>query len=229
MANPHDDLGGLTVTRSADAVPVLRLPRRWVGRVALPLALVGGSVGLVSGYDEAVAQAGRSSFALAAAAEAVQARVEVRAGGSKPVPNVHTMTTVAHDYATRAPMASVRVGVPPPVFDCNRGNIDAAQARLVAAEAGVVQARLRATERLPGAYPRYENAGRQPDLCRPLVLPDAAVLDQTDRVYAARGERFIDTLDARRILTQARIDYAQFLGELWSAATEIEAVAHFQR
>jgi len=44
MANPHADLGALTVARSA---PVLRHPRRWVSRVALPLALVGGFAGLV--------------------------------------------------------------------------------------------------------------------------------------------------------------------------------------
>ncbi|QDU21357.1 efflux RND transporter periplasmic adaptor subunit [Urbifossiella limnaea] len=46
MANPHADLGALTVTRSA-VVPAIRLPRRWVSRVALPFALVGGFAGLV--------------------------------------------------------------------------------------------------------------------------------------------------------------------------------------
>lgn len=182
------------------------------------------------GYDEAVALAGRSSFVLAAAAEAEQARGELRAAEVKPVPNVQTMTTVAHDYVTRAPMASVQVGLPLPVFDRNRGNIAAAQARVVAAEAGVAQARLRATERLAGAYQRYENARRQLDLYRTRVLPDAAAaLEQIDRVYAARGERFLDTLDARRVLTQARIDYAQSLGDLWAAAAEIEAVSQFGR
>jgi cobalt-zinc-cadmium efflux system outer membrane protein len=140
------------------------------------------------------------------------------------------MTTVAHDYVTRAPMASVQVGLALPVFDRNRGNIAAAQARVVAAEAGVAQAQLRATERLAVAYQRYENARRQLDLYRTRVLPDAAAaLEQIDRVYAARGERFLDTLDARRVLTQARIDYAQSLGDLWAAAAEIEAVAQRPR
>jgi len=206
----------------AVAVGVDQLPG--IGAAELP----GGTA--VPSYDEAVALAGRSSFVLAAAAEAEQARAEVRAAEVKPVPNVQTMTTVAHDYVTRAPMASVQVGLPLPVFDRNRGNIAAAQARLVAAEAGVEQARLRAAERLAGAYQRYENARRQLDLYRTRVLPDAAAaLEQIDRVYAARGERFLDTLDARRVLTQARIDYAQSLGDLWSAAAEIEAVAQFAR
>ena len=84
--------------------------------------------------------------------------------------------------------------------------------------------------RVAGAYQRYENARRQLDLYRTRVLPDAtAALGQIDAVYAARGERFFDTLDARRVLTQARIDYAQTLGDLWAAAAEIEAVAQFRR
>jgi RND family efflux transporter MFP subunit len=47
MANPHADLGALTVARSAPAAPALRLPRRWASRVLLPLALVAGFAGLV--------------------------------------------------------------------------------------------------------------------------------------------------------------------------------------
>lgn len=177
-------------------------------------------------YEVAVAMTGRSSFVLASASEAEQARVEIRSAERKPLPNVHTMTTVANDYVTRAPMVSVQVGLPLPLWDRNQGNIAAANARLRAAEAGVEQSRLRAVERLAQAYQRYENARRQLDLYRTKVLPDAATaLEQIDKIYAARGERFFDTLDARRVLAQARIDYAQFLGDLWAAVAEIEAVA----
>jgi cobalt-zinc-cadmium efflux system outer membrane protein len=181
-------------------------------------------------FDEAAELAGRSSFVLAAAAEAEQARAEVRQAEVKPVPNVQTMTTVAHDYVTRAPMASVLVGLPLPVWDRNQGNILAARARLVAATATVEQTRLRQVERLAGAYQKYENAKRQLELYKTKVLPDAAAaLEQIDKVYAAKGERFFDTLDARRVLAQARIDSAQALGDLWAAVAEIEAVAQFGR
>ena len=62
------------------------------------------------------------------------------------------------------------------------------------------------------------------------MLPDAAAaLEQIDKVYEAKSERFFDTLDARRVLSQARIDYAQALGELWSAVAEIEAVSQPRR
>jgi cobalt-zinc-cadmium efflux system outer membrane protein len=206
----------------AVAVGVDRLPEL----TATDLPVAAG----VPGYDEAVDLGGRSSFVLAAAAEAEQARAEVRAAEAKPVPNVQTVTTVAHDYVTREAMASVLVGLPLPVWDKNQGNIAAARHRLRAAEVGVEQARLRAAERLAGAYQRYENARRQLDLYRTKVLPDAAVaLEQIDAVYAARGERFFDTIDARRVLTQARIDAAQARGDLWAAAAEIEAVTQQNR
>jgi cobalt-zinc-cadmium efflux system outer membrane protein len=207
----------------AVAVGLDRLPDG-VAVAALPDAVE------LPGYDEAVSLAGRSSFVLAAAAEAEQARAEVRAAEAKPVPNVQTMTTVAHDFVTRAPMASVQVGLPIPVWDRNQGNIAAARHRLRAAEAGVEQARLRAVERLAGAYQRYENARRQIELYRTKLIPDAAAaLEQIDKLYALRAERFFDTLDARRVLAQARIDAAQALGELWAAAAEVEAVAQSGR
>ncbi len=81
-------------------------------------------------------------------------------------------------------------------------------------EAGVGQARLWAPERLAAAYQRYENARRQLDLYKTKILPDAeAALGQIEKMYAARGERLSDTLDARRVLAQARIDHAQTLGD----------------
>lgn len=45
MANPHADLGALSVTRTS--APVLRVPRRWANRVLLPLALIAGFATLV--------------------------------------------------------------------------------------------------------------------------------------------------------------------------------------
>jgi RND family efflux transporter MFP subunit len=52
MANPQPDLSALSVRREA-AGPALHLPRRWLSRVLLPLALVGGFAGLAvwAAYD----------------------------------------------------------------------------------------------------------------------------------------------------------------------------------
>ncbi len=184
----------------------------------------------VLAFEVAAGMAARSSFVQAAAADANQSEGELRLAELKPVPNVQGMTTLAHDNTIGAPVVSVQVGVPLPLWDRNQGNIAAARARVATASAGVDQARLRAVERLTGAYQRYENARRSLDLYRAKVLPDAAAaLEQIDKVYEAKGERFFDTLDARRVLAQARIDYAQALGDLWAAVAEIEALTQPSR
>jgi cobalt-zinc-cadmium efflux system outer membrane protein len=127
-------------------------------------------------------------------------------------------------------MATVQVGVPLPLFDRNQGNVVAARSRHAATIAGAAAARLKVRERLTIAYQRYENANRQLDLYAKQVIPDAtAALAQVDKVYEAKGERFFDTLDARRVLTSARIEYANMLGELWAAAAEIESLIQSQR
>jgi cobalt-zinc-cadmium efflux system outer membrane protein len=175
--------------------------------------------------DEALEFTNRSSTVMAATAEADQALAEWRAAELKPIPNVQTMTSVAHDFVTRAPMVSVQVGVPLPVWDRNQGNIASARSRAAMVQSGVEQTRLRMRERLVAAYQRYENARTQADRYRTVILPQAeAALTQIEKIYDLRGERFADTLDARRILVQSRIEYAQLQGEVWSAAVEIESL-----
>ena len=162
---------------------------------------------------------------MAAAAEADQARADLRSAEVKPIPNVQTMTMVAHDYVTRAPMVSVQVGVLLPILDRNQGNIASARSRTAMMQSGIELARLRMMERLTAAYQRYENARRQAERYRTIILSQAtAALEQIEKIYDLRGERFTDTLDARRTLAQARIEYAQLQGEIWIAATEIESI-----
>jgi len=45
MANPHADIGALSVRRDS-AADLIRPPRRWLSRVVLPLALLLGFGGL---------------------------------------------------------------------------------------------------------------------------------------------------------------------------------------
>lgn len=176
-------------------------------------------------FEDAMVHTGQSSPVMAAAAEADQARADVRSAEVKPIPNVQTMTMVAHDYVTRAPMVSVQVGVPLPIWDRNQGNIASARSRTALMQSGIEQARLRMMERLTMAYQRYENTRNQTERYRTIILPQAsAALEQIDKIYAFRGERFTDTLDARRTLAQARIEYAQLQGEIWIAAAEIESL-----
>jgi cobalt-zinc-cadmium efflux system outer membrane protein len=117
-----------------------------------------------------------------------------------------------------------------PVWNRNEGNLLAVQGRLAQSQAGVTQARVRARERLTATFQRYRNARRQLDLYEKQVLPDArTALEQVERVYEVRGERFFETLDARRVLSQARIDYVQALGDAWQAVSEIESLIQSPR
>ena len=176
-------------------------------------------------FEDAAVHASQSSPVMAATAEADQARADLRSAEVKPIPNVQTVTTVAHDYVTRAPMVSVLVGLPLPLWDRNQGNIVSARSRTALMQSGVEQARLRMQERLTNAYQRYENARRQADRYRMTILPQAtAALEQIEKIYDLRGERFTDTLDARRTLAQARIEYTQLQGDVWMAAVEIESI-----
>ena len=181
-------------------------------------------------FDPAAAASEQGSYLREAAALSEQAREQVRLAELQNVPNLQVQTAGAYDYASRAAIANVQVGVTLPVWNRNEGNILAAQGRLVQARAAVGQARVRVRERLTAAYQRYRNARRQVDLYEKQILPDArTALEQVERVYEARGERFFETLDARRVLAQARIDYIQALGDAWQAVSEIEALTQAGR
>ena len=181
-------------------------------------------------FDQAVAAGQQGSYLREAAALTEQARAQVRLAELQNVPNLQLQTAGMYDFAIKAPMANVQVGVMLPLWNRNEGSILAAQGRVVQAQAGVGQARVRVRERLTAAHQRYRNARRQMDLYEKQVLPDArTALEQVEKVYEARGERFFETLDARRVLAQARIDYIQALGDAWQASSEIEAIVQSGR
>jgi cobalt-zinc-cadmium efflux system outer membrane protein len=195
----------------------LRAP---VGEAMVPLPPV------PVGFEEAVAASENGSYILEAAETAEQAREQVRLADLQIVPNVQFQAAGMYDFAVKAPIANVQVGVTLPIWNRNEGNILAAQGRLAQAQAGVGQARVKNRERLAAAYQRYRNAVRQVELYEKQILPDArTALEQVENVYEVRGERFFETLDARRVLAQARIDYLLALGDAWQAITEIETVS----
>ena len=132
---------------------------------------------------------------------------------------------VAQDAVIDAPIANAQAGVMLPAWNRNQGNIRAARARLVAAEADVERARLQQRERLATAYQRVANMRRQLETLDQNVIPDATkAIEQVRQIYEARGERFFETLDARRTLAQSRIDRLNALGEWHTARAELDAI-----
>ena len=181
-------------------------------------------------FDQALAAGEEAAAIREAAALADQARAQVRLAALQNTPNLQLQTAALYDFAIRAPVANVQVGIMLPVWNQNQGNILAAQGRLAQAEAGVGQARVRLRERLTTAYQKYRNARRQADLYERQILPDArAALEQVEKVYEARGERFFETLDARRVVAQARIDHIQAVADAWQASAEIESLIRAAR
>jgi outer membrane protein, heavy metal efflux system len=205
-----------------------RLLSTAVGLTQLPTSVAAADLPIPApavDFDQAVAASERGSYLREAAALTDQAREQVRLADLQNLPNLQVHTAGMYDFAIQAPIANVQVGVTLPVWHRNEGNILAAQGRLAQAQAGVGQARVRVRERLATAYQKYRNARRQMDLYEKEILPDAqAALEQVEKVYEAKGERFFETLDARRVLAQARIDHLQALGDCWQALSEIEGL-----
>src|SRR5262249_14052261 len=149
-------------------------------------------------FDLAAAASEGNSYLREAVALTDQAREQVRLADLQNLPNLQVQTAGMYDFAIQAPIANVQVGVTLPVWHRNEGNILAAQGKLAQAQAGIGQARVRVRERLAAAYQKYRNARRQADLYEKEILPDArAALEQVEKVYEAKGERFFETVDAR--------------------------------
>ena len=185
---------------------------------------------MAADFDEAISTSESGSYLREAVAMTEQARGQVRLAELQNAPNLQVQSAAMYDYTINAPIANVQVGVTLPVWNRNEGNILAAQGRLVQAQAGVGQARIRVRERLTAAHQKYRNARRQLDLFEKQILPDArTALEQVEKVYEVRGERFFETLDARRVLAQARIDYIQALADAWQAVSEIDVIVQAGR
>jgi cobalt-zinc-cadmium efflux system outer membrane protein len=177
-------------------------------------------------FDALAGAADHSSAMLDAEARVEQARCEVRLAELQNIPNVMVQAGAAQDAIINSALANVQAGVTLPVWNRNQGNILAARARLATAVAEVEKTRVQQRERLAAAVQRVANARRQLELLDREILPDAErAVEQVRQIYEVRGERFFETLDARRTFAQARIDRLNALGDLHSALAEIDAVA----
>jgi outer membrane protein, heavy metal efflux system len=205
-----------------------RLLATAVGVAALPAPIAASELPShlpIIDFDAIVAASDKTSTLREATALTEQAREQVRLADLQNIPNLQVQAAGMYDFAINAPMANVQIGVMLPVWHRNEGSILAAQGRLVQAQKGVEQARLKVRERLTAAHQKYRNARRQVELYEKQVLPDATTaLQQVETLYEAKGERFFETLDARRTLAQARIDHRQALGDAWQAVGEIAGI-----
>jgi cobalt-zinc-cadmium efflux system outer membrane protein len=142
-------------------------------------------------------------------------------------PNVNVQFEVGYDDSTSDVMSGVQVAIPVPVHNQNQGNIQAARARVVAAEQDISRLELDLQRRFAAVYRRYANARQQANQYHEAILPKAReTLELVELGYKA-GERdypYLTLLTAQRTLFNANLAYLDALSDVWSASVKVEGM-----
>jgi cobalt-zinc-cadmium efflux system outer membrane protein len=118
---------------------------------------------------------------------------------------------------------SVQVGVPIPIWDQNRGNIQQAQGALLRATEEEHRVRDDLTTRLADAFERYQFNRRQADYYRERVLPDLALVYSRSlvRFQTDPAAVFVDVVTNQQLYVTALATYATTLANQWQAVTDV--------
>jgi cobalt-zinc-cadmium efflux system outer membrane protein len=169
----------------------------------------------------------RSSEIQEARALAEQAARLLRKAEADRCPNVFVTFRPFYSQPDHATEFLGEVGTSLPLFHRNQGNIQAARADVARTREEVRLVELRLTERLAGAFRRYQASAQQAEAYRRQILPRADESLRLVRIGYERGDpkySYNAVLDAQRTLVQARLAYVQILAELWRASAEIEGL-----
>jgi outer membrane protein, heavy metal efflux system len=158
-----------------------------------------------------------------ARAGVARAQAAIRRECAGRVPNVDVQTAVQYDNSTQDTFASVQLGIPIPVFNRNQGNIQRAQAELIAAQENVRRTELALQQRLAVVFEQYTNARFQVDKYTTAILPNAkASLDMVVIGYRQGEFPYLALLTSQRTFFQANLAYVEALKDLRSTAATIE-------
>ena len=161
---------------------------------------------------------------LQAAERAVlRARAALERARREPIPNLQTQAGIAYDVASDYSIASVQVGVSLPIFDRNQGNIQSAEAELVAAQWEVERIRLDLQSRLAPVLQAYATASAQVRRYSEQILPDAKETLRLITEGYRQGEfGYLNLLTAQRTYFEANLAYLQALRDWWTARLQID-------
>ena len=151
-----------------------------------------------------------------------QSQVEVERQYRKRIPDLRVYTAVQDDSTTppvQRTTWNLQVGVPVPIFDLNRGNIQKARAEQARASREFERVRNELQADLADAWQRYETARIQVEAYRNRILPDQA------RAYIGIVRRhdeegsvtYTDVVVAQQNLVMALNTYITSLTEQWNA------------
>ncbi len=144
---------------------------------------------------------------------------------AQPIPNLDVMFQAGHDRSTGSGMINVQVGAPIPVFNQNRGNIEAAYADYCRATQEVRRVEMSLKARLARTAQEFDSAAVAVKNYETNILPQAKeTLDLTSSAYAAGEFDFLQVLVARRTYFDSNLRYLQALGELAKSNARIEGL-----
>lgn len=158
-------------------------------------------------------------------AEAVvaQREAEARLERARGVPDLRASAGVRGYEGGDGPAAVAGVAMSLPVFDRNRDAVAAALARVEAARADATAVRTRITRDLDEARIRVAAAQGNVDRFRTEILPAAESVDAAiSKGYRLGKFGYLEVLDARRTLAQARLQLVAAQRELDVARIEVE-------
>lgn len=161
---------------------------------------------------------------VAARARRDQALATSRRATLEPMSDVKVGVAGGRDHAAEENLVELRVSIPVPFFDRNKGRRQEAQAGVREAEAEVAATEQRLRAEWCAAAERYKAAAAQVAAHRERILPkseEALGLVQTG--FAEGKLDFIDLLDTQRTAAEAKLIYQKKLLELAVARAELEA------
>lgn len=144
---------------------------------------------------------------------------------AQPIPNVGVQLMGGHDYGTGDDLVNVQVGVPVPLFNRNRGHIDAAYAEYCRAAQDARRIELSLKARLARVGQEFDSAAATVRQYREQILPRARdTLTLSEQAYEAGEFEFLQVLIARRTYFESNLQYVQALGELAQANAAVDGL-----
>ena len=125
-------------------------------------------------------------------------------------PDVEFMLSFRHHSLTDDDIANIQIGVPIPIFDDNRGNITAAQARLKSMENELSVLRIKLRVRASEVFRDYENSRLAEQRYRETMLPIAEKnLRLVQTGFESRQLDFLSFLTAQRTFLRINLSYLE--------------------
>ncbi len=123
------------------------------------------------------------------------------------------------------PDGALLVTMPIPVWNKNRGGIQEARYRLVAAERELNAVEFELQNRLAPVFDRYSTARAQVERYRDRILPKSEkTLELSKQAYSSGSVSFLSILTAQRAYSQNQVAYLESLETLRVAEAEIEGL-----